>query len=66
MKSYLDLTGQPSIAVVGPLGVVIPLPELDWSDVGADEDGGAEEGVERGREEAGDDRLQKEHGRVGD
>ena len=66
MKSYLDLTGQPSIAVVGPLGVVIPLPELDWPDVREDEDGGAEERVEGGGEDAGDDGLQEEHGGVRD
>ena len=51
--------------MVSPLGVVVPLPELDWTDVGADEDGGAQEGVEGGGEDAGEDGLQEQHGRVG-
>ena len=44
----LELAGESGVAVVSPLGVVVPLPELDWTDVGADEDGGAQEGVEGG------------------
>ena len=61
----LELAGESGVAVVGPLGVVVPLPELDGTDVGADEDGGAQEGVEGGGEDAGEDGLQEQHGRVG-
>ena len=61
----LELAGQAGVAVVGPLGVVVPLPELDGAHVGADEDGAAQEGVEGGGEEGGDERLQEEHGAVG-
>ena len=61
----LELTGQPRVAVISPLGVVIPLPELHWADIGAHEDGGAEERVEWRGEDAGEDGLEEQHGRVG-
>ena len=62
---HLELAGQPRVAVVRPLRVVVPLPELDRPHIGADEDGAAEEGVEGGGEDGGEDGLQEEHGGVG-
>lgn len=44
--------------------LVVPLPELDGTDVGGDEDGAAQEGVEGSREDCGDDSLDKQHGGV--
>ena len=64
--SDFELRGQPRVAVVCPLGVVIPLPELDWADIGTDKDGGAEERVEGRGEDAREDRLEEQHGGVGD
>ena len=44
--------------------LIIPLPELDGSDVGGDEDGAAQEGVEGGGEDGRHNGLHKQHGRV--
>ena len=43
--------------MVRPLGVVVALPELDRPHVRGDEDGGAEDRVERGGQEGGDGGL---------
>ena len=61
----LKLRGQPRITVIRPLCVVIPFPELDRADIGADEDSGAQERVEGRGEYAREDRLKEQHGRVG-
>lgn len=44
--------------------LVVSLPELDGSDVGGDEDGAAQEGIEWRGEDGGDHRLDEQHGGV--
>lgn len=42
--------------------LIVPLPELDGADVGGDEDGTAQERVERSGEDCGHYSLDKQHG----
>lgn len=44
--------------------LVVSFPELDGTDVGGDEDGTAQEGVEGSREDGRDYGLDKKHGRI--
>ena len=47
----VEMSRQPGVGVIDAFCVVITFPELDWTDVGGDEDGGAQDGVERGGED---------------
>lgn len=47
----VEVSGEPGVGVVDAFRVVITLPELDWTDVGGDKNGGAQDGVERGGED---------------
>ena len=60
MEVFLYLTGEPRIAVVRPLCIVVALPELDWSGVGAEEYSGAQERVQGGGESTGHCCLNRE------
>ncbi len=46
----VEVSRQPGIGVIDAFCVVITLPELDWTDVGGDEDGGPQDRVKRGGE----------------
>ena len=63
--SNLELAGKSGVAVVRSLRVVVSLPKLDRSNIRADEDGAAEQRVERGGEERGEHSLEEKHGGVG-
>ena len=47
----VEVSRQSGVGVINAFRVVITLPELDWTDVGGDEDGGAQDGIERGGED---------------
>ncbi len=63
--SSVDMRDESRIGVVDPLGVVVPLPELDGAHVAGEEEGAAEERVEGRRDDAAHRRLRQHQRAVG-
>lgn len=64
-KAIFNKTDQEHVIVCQKEALlVVSLPELDWTDVGGDEDGTAQEGVERRGEDGRYHSLDKQHGGI--